>query len=1000
MMKQTCWIPVFAKCGWLLAWLLAWSLTGPVCPAAGMVLVDSFWLDSRDAKPVKGKTVLKKGRVYTIKIEGTHSLWRLDFWAKRSWCGDPEYRPIYPSPATKNRHVGADAAYHFGLPKGLNDDWATCDLPAPLKNVKISLDGGQTWAWTRAARYNKQHVYEFNVPGKGHPLQVTHADVQWTSDNYGRYKITVFSGHSQRVLMSERLVPFTSPNNPAELNPVFRWSRGASSNSYSFTRISDTLGLTIRAAANTGQWEADNSAPVVVYPVKGDFRAQIKIVSPDKSHEKQTTILGVRAARDRTTWIRIAKERQPGEYTTINTQLNQHGNSSHTNWENRPLYLNESVYFQIERRGSLFSLAYSATGMTWKTLEKDCLFALPDDAEIFFGTYSWTSTHESKVRFHDFKIAESAPKHSDPDWNSGPNRSAGGATVVPLNGADPQGRLSYNDGDTTDWYQVQVPENGTFTYHLRQNSSDSTLLCEYYFSAQPGQAPGKKIRDDPVSLKGGGVQLFTVEEAAPGVYYAKVYVQKAGDRSSYEIANTFVPAVTPTPTAAPSPTPTPTSTPTPTPSASKSEAPARWLINYKKARRAARQEDWIEATRWLERAIVEEPEPGKVKTWYGETSVVDYYPYFKLGMAAIGLQDGKAAMRYCEQARQKGVAPKELVTMCLNVASRLQKQAQPTPTPTSTPTPSPIPSPTPILTPTPSPAPTPTPTPAVELPDEAFQRDGAIYAVLIGVSDNRDPQMAEQAAQTVQQALTSPAGRVPETQVALLTDPDATARNLRRRLGKWLQTRVAPDDLALVYYAGRGALERGDAYWVTSQADPGDLYSSALSHAKLADMLDRLPTPHILLLLDAAYPDAAEDERPWAELHSDGRLILSSGEAGDARLAAAIAEGVGGAADADRDGRILAAELRQYLEQRVPGLQSAGALDDAGLPLAFNLPVLQEQYLLESRSARLEDLRQAGEISDAQYQRALTLIEAGQHDQILEDFLEGKLSLDLFRDIF
>jgi hypothetical protein len=55
---------------------------------------------------------------------------------------------------------------------------------------------------------------------------------------------------------------------------------------------------------------------------------------------------------------------------------------------------------------------------------------------------------------------------------------------------------------------------------------------------------------------------YTIEDAKPGVYYAKVFVKNAGDKSSYKISNAFEPARGFTPTRTPQ---TESVTPTPTP---------------------------------------------------------------------------------------------------------------------------------------------------------------------------------------------------------------------------------------------------------------------------------------------------------------------------------------------------------------------------------------------------------------------------------------------------
>ncbi len=138
------------------------------------------------------------------------------------------------------------------------------------------------------------------------------------------------------------------------------------------------------------------------------------------------------------------------------------------------------------------------------------------------------------------------PAVLDPDRGSGPNRTAKGATVILLNGKDPQGQVNYDEGDRTDWYQVNTPEKGIFTYNVRQHTPGTTLFVELYYSSKGYQAIEKKPLET-FSLNGKDEDSFTLQDALPGIYYAKVFVDHAEDASSYEISNTLVvPGPTPT----------------------------------------------------------------------------------------------------------------------------------------------------------------------------------------------------------------------------------------------------------------------------------------------------------------------------------------------------------------------------------------------------------------------------------------------------------------------
>ena len=160
----------------------------------------------------------------------------------------------------------------------------------------------------------------------------------------------------------------------------------------------------------------------------------------------------------------------------------------------------------------------------------------------------------------------------DPDRNSGLNRLPSGAQVLPLNGSDPGGAADYGKGDRTDWYRVVVrAKYGTFTYRVQQyQKHDSTLVVELFYAPRTYRTLDENTPLETFVLHGKDENSFTIEDAQPGVYYAKISAQKAGDESSYKISNIFVSAdgtpLSPKPSpdkpvenVTPPPTPTPDS---------------------------------------------------------------------------------------------------------------------------------------------------------------------------------------------------------------------------------------------------------------------------------------------------------------------------------------------------------------------------------------------------------------------------------------------------------
>lgn len=401
-------------------------------------------------------------------------------------------------------------------------------------------------------------------------------------------------------------------------------------------------------------------------------------------------------------------------------------------------------------------------------------------------------------------------------------------------------------------------------------------------------------------------------------------------------------------------------------------------------------------------------------------------------------------------------------------ARMAQAQNPPTPTPTSTPTltPTPLPTVTPIPTATPSPLPTATPTPILtpitsvtpaefepvaempasnstpialpDLPVELMQRSAELYAVIIGIGDYQDEwipdfRFTESDAAALHQVLTDPRyGAIPEDHIQLVTGAQAIDRHLKKVLGTWLRQQTTVEDYVIIYVAGHGAYEQNEGYWVSYNAQSQDLYSTALSHRKIKEMLGRLPTQNILVLLDLCYTIATmtpadrnavmQTTVPWQELAQPGYTIMSASDGKQLSLELetqqqsvftyTLIEGLQGKADADQDGKIQPSELWQYVVTQVPDQAALhdmvqipllqGSLEQ-DVPLAFSLPNLQAYQAKVQREARKDQIRQlyqAGNLSEEQLNRALNVIDTEQHDQILEDFFTGKISLDLFQAIF
>lgn len=206
--------------------------------------------------------------------------------------------------------------------------------------------------------------------------------------------ITPESTADPAVAVSESL-PFSSSDDPEVLNEALGWQAGGSeANSYDLTL--NPGALTLVAGPNTNQWQSVDSAPAIIYPVSGDFLAEVKVVfAPDENY--QLAGIGIRSVGE-PTWLRIARAYDSGNKLLVTGS--DGGNSSHLSIVE---YVDDTVWLRVQRRGSIFNFFYSTNGSNWVELEKDLVFELPDDAELFLNAFSTANTGVV-AQFSEFRV--------------------------------------------------------------------------------------------------------------------------------------------------------------------------------------------------------------------------------------------------------------------------------------------------------------------------------------------------------------------------------------------------------------------------------------------------------------------------------------------------------------------------------------------------------------------------------------------------------------------
>jgi hypothetical protein len=190
--------------------------------------------------------------------------------------------------------------------------------------------------------------------------------------------------------------------------------------------------------------------------------------------------------------------------------------------------------------------------------------------------------------------------------------------------------------------------------------------------------------------------------------------------------------------------------------------------------------------------------------------------------------------------------------------------------------------------------------------------------------------------------------------VLLLSDTSTrrpTLRNIKFALGTFLARSAKKDDTVLIFFAGHGApevdqrgLERDGLakYLIPSDADPDDLFSTALPMDDIQTIFSRIEADRVITFLDACYSGAAGGRTFVAKktrseavddlflerlTRSKGRAIITASrpaevalelpELGHGIFTHYLTLGLRGAADLNRDGIVSVQELYEYVEQQV-----------------------------------------------------------------------------------
>jgi hypothetical protein len=233
-----------------------------------------------------------------------------------------------------------------------------------------------------------------------------------------------------------------------------------------------------------------------------------------------------------------------------------------------------------------------------------------------------------------------------------------------------------------------------------------------------------------------------------------------------------------------------------------------------------------------------------------------------------------------------------------------------------------------------------------------IERRRNVWAVVIGINDYprvRQLKYAVNDARAFYDLLVN-TNQIPSENVFLMVNGQASLKQLRSTLGTRLKNKAGKDDMVIIYFAGHGATERdmmspdGDGlekYLLPYDADPNDLYASALPMREIAYIFHRIRSERLIFIADACYSGASggrtvsisgvraniSDAFLERIAGGKGKVIITASSANEVSVEKDelrhgvftyyMVEGLRGKADTDQDGLITVDEAYRYVSDKV-----------------------------------------------------------------------------------
>jgi tetratricopeptide (TPR) repeat protein len=289
--------------------------------------------------------------------------------------------------------------------------------------------------------------------------------------------------------------------------------------------------------------------------------------------------------------------------------------------------------------------------------------------------------------------------------------------------------------------------------------------------------------------------------------------------------------------------------------------------------------------------------------------------------------------------------------------------------------------------------------------------DARTYGLMIGISkyekipQSQWLQFADADAKTFSQHLASArGGGIPDDQMVVLTNEDATTAAVRNAFQTFLRNRAGKKDTIFILIAGHGIVDNRGAYILTYDSDPQDLSTTALPMSEIQSLVDDelSKVGRVVLMADVARAATIANLKTAAVGSAVEKLGEAQGEmlglmaarprelseegtqfgGGHGAFTYALIKGLEGFADHDDDRFVSAGELTDYVRDSVPKLTNnkEHPRDFGNLAGVTKLSDLSKQGITLARFRSLYDSRNGGPLllADADPQNAQLSPQASQ----------------------